>query len=260
MICAIIQARMSSTRLPGKVLKPVLGRPLLAHMLERVSRAHTLHKIAVATTVSSVDTEIVSACEQSGFVCFRGSEDDVLDRYYQTAREFGAEVIVRLTSDCPLMDPVVVDHVVSIFLDGQYDYVSNTAPLPSTWPDGMDVEVFPFPALERAWREAVKPSDREHVTFYLWNNPDKFHVYRVEHDPDWSEYRLTVDYPQDLELVNAVFEALYPSNPAFTLEEIVAFLEAKPRVKKLNQGIIRNIGWQTAFKKDRLAGFGGGSQ
>jgi len=258
-VSAIIQARMNSSRLPGKVLMPVLGKPMLAQMLDRVAQAKSIARIVVATTDQRADDEIAALCRREGYECFRGSEDDVLDRYYQAARRGHADVVVRLTADCPLMDSATIDTVTKTFLDGQYDYVSNTAPLPSTWPDGSDVEVFSFAALQRAWREAVKPSDREHVTFYLWNNPAEFRVHRVEHVPDWSDYRLTVDYAQDLELVRAVFEALYPLSRSFTLKEIVAFLDANPDVKALNRTIGRNTGWHTAFEKDRLAGFGTGA-
>lgn len=257
-ICAIIQARMNSSRLPGKVLKAVCGKPLLALMLERVARARTLSRTVVATTESAEDEEIAKLCRKMDVACYRGSEDDVLDRYYQAARAFDAQVIVRLTADCPLMDQVIIDRVTESFFAGRYDYASNTNPLPSTWPDGTDVEVFSWGALERAWLESVKPSDREHVTFYLWNHPEKFQLHRVEHVPDWSKYRLTVDYPQDLALVRSVFEAFYARNPAFTLSDIVTFLDARPDIMQLNQTIGRNSGWQAAFEKDRLAGFGKG--
>lgn len=254
-VCAIIQGRMGSSRLPGKVLKPILEKPMLIRMVERVSCAHLLNEIIIATTDSDMDEEIVDVCKKNGLSYFCGSEDDVLDRYYQTARTFGTDVIVRLTADLPLIDPAVIDYVVNEFLTGEYDYVANTEPLPSTYPDGMDVMVFSFKALKQAWHEAVKPSDREHVTFYFWNHPEKFRIHRVKHDPDWSEYRLTVDYPEDFELVKAVFENLYPNNPFFTLKDIVGFLESNPNIKKLNRHIVRNIGWQKAFEKDRKVGF-----
>ena len=255
MIVAIIQARLGSTRFPGKVLKSVLGRPLLAHMMERVSHAQLPDQVVIATTGSPADDPIVTLCEQNGYACFRGSDEDVLDRYYRAAQQFGADVVVRLTSDCPLLDPTVIDQVVSVFRQGEYDYVANTVPPPGTYPDGMDVEVFSLWALEQSWQETVKPSDREHVTFYLWRNPHKFRTYRIDCIPDWSDYRLTVDHIQDFLLVKAILETLSPHNPLFSLEEIVDFLEENPHIKGLNRNIARNQGWQTALQKDREAGF-----
>ncbi|MBI2358467.1 MAG: glycosyltransferase family protein [Deltaproteobacteria bacterium] len=254
-VCAIIQARIGSSRLPGKVLRRIDGKPLLGLMLERSAFARGLDQVIVATTDATADNAIARLCDDLGVSCFRGSENDVLDRYYAAATEFCAEAVVRLTSDCPLIDPAVIDHVVAEFNKGGFDYVSNTAPLPSTWPDGMDVEVFSFEALRSAWRQAVKPSDREHVTFYLWKNPTRFRVHRVDCERDLSEYRLTVDYQQDFELVEAVFRALYPSNPAFTIDDITAYLDDNPNVKRLNEGIVRNAGWQAAYEKDTKAGF-----
>jgi len=254
-VCAIIQARMSSTRLPGKVLKPVRGRPLLAHMMERVSRAHNLHEIVVATTVSGADAEIVGLCEKSGFACFRGSEDDVLDRYYQAALQMKCDVVVRLTGDCPLIDPKVIDDVIGAYLSGHYDYVANTAPPVGTFPDGMDVEVFSFGALERAWREAMKPSEREHVTFYFWKNPQLFSTFRYDLPEDLSKYRLTVDYPQDFEVISSVLTELYPQNPQFSMEEVITFLEAHPDILAKNAHVAWNLGWQPALERDRQRGF-----
>lgn len=259
-IYAIIQARMGSSRLPGKVLKPVLGRPLLSHMLRRMRAAQSLTGLVVATTTAPEDDKIVHLCHSESVDCYRGSERDVLDRYYQSAKSVGAKVVVRLTSDCPAMDPAVVDQVVECFLEGDFDYVSNVVPLPSTWPDGQDVEVFPFTILERAWREAVKPSEREHVTFYMWMQPETFRIHRIEHEPDWSKFRLTVDYPEDFQLLKAVFEALHPREEMFTLPDIIAYLESHPKVRRLNSSMVRNAGWQSAFEEDHQAGFVGGGR
>lgn len=254
MIGAIIQARMGSSRLPGKVLLRVLDRPLLGHLLDRLRRSRRLETIVVATTATETDRPIRVFAEAEGVPAFAGSEEDVLDRYHAAAEEYKIDPVVRITADCPLMDPAVVDLVIERFLDGEADYVSNAAPLPATYPDGMDVEVFPFAALRQAWLEAVKPSDREHVTFYLWNHPDRFKLRRVDHSPDWSAYRLTVDYPEDLRLVEAVLNHFLPRNPGFGLDEIVRYLDSSPEVKALNARIGRNQGWASAFAKDRQLG------
>jgi spore coat polysaccharide biosynthesis protein SpsF (cytidylyltransferase family) len=164
-IVAIIQARMGSSRLPGKTIADVAGRPLLLHVVERTQRARRVDKVVVATTDRSSDDPIADLCQREGIQCFRGSEDDVLDRFYRTAQAHGADVVVRITADCPLIDAAVIDKVIARFQAGDCDYVSNI--LRYTYPDGLDTEVFSFAALERAWREAKKPSEREHVTPYL---------------------------------------------------------------------------------------------
>ena len=255
MIGAIIQARMGSSRLPGKVLREVNGRPLLSYMLERVSAARTLDRVVIATTDRLQDDAIVEFCRKQGIFVFRGSEDDVLDRYYQCALRLKADSVVRLTSDCPLIAPWVIDEIVEVYLSGNYDYVANTAPPVGTYPDGMDVEVFSFAALERAWREARKPSEREHVTFYFWQNPHLFKTYRHDLSENLSDYRLTVDYPEDFEVIQAILSTLYPQNPLFTMQEIITFLQQNPEIRARNASIAWNQGWQTAFKKDKQTDF-----
>lgn len=255
MIGAIVQARMGSTRLPGKVLHRVLDRPLLGHLLDRLRLSRRLETIVVATTTAEIDRPIRTFAEAEGVLTFAGSADDVLDRYYRAAEQFKIDPVVRITADCPLMDPGVLDLVIERFLDRDADYVSNAAPPPVTYPDGMDVEVFSFAALQRAWREAVKPSDREHVTFYLWNHPARFKVKRVDHVPNWAGYRLTVDYPEDLRMVETVIVELLSRDPGAGLEQIVQYLERNPEVKAFNARIARNQGWASAFEKDRRQGF-----
>jgi spore coat polysaccharide biosynthesis protein SpsF len=254
-IGAIVQARMGSSRLPGKVLHRVMGRPLLGYLLDRLRLSRRLATLVVATSTLEQDRPIRAFAEAEGIAVFTGSEDDVLDRYYRAAEHYEIDPIVRITVDCPLMDPKVVDLVIERFLGGDAHYVSNTAPLPATYPDGMDVEVFSFAVLQQAWREAVKPSEREHVTFFLWQQPERFKVSRVDHAPDWSEYRLTVDYPEDVPLVETVLKEFLPRDPGFGLAEIIRYLEVNPAIKALNAGIKRNQGWTSAFEKDRQLGF-----
>jgi spore coat polysaccharide biosynthesis protein SpsF len=246
---------MGSSRLPGKVLHRVMGRPLLGYLLDRLRLSRRLDTLVVATSTLEQDRPIHAFAEAESLPAFTGSEDDVLDRYYRAAEHYEIDPIVRITADCPLMDPRVVDLVIDRFLEGGTHYVSNTAPLPATYPDGMDVEVFSFAGLQQAWREAAKPSEREHVTFFLWQQPERFKVTRVDHMPDWSEYRLTVDYAEDLPLVEAVLKKFLPRDPGFSVDEIIRFLEANPAIKALNAGIKRNQGWASAFERDRRQGF-----
>ena len=252
---AIIQARMGSTRLPGKALAPVLGEPLLGHMFERVLLARTLDQVVVATTEASNDDPIAAYCATRDYPLFRGSEGDVLDRYHRAAEHAEASTVVRLTADCPLIDPQIIDRVVDAYQNGAYDYAANTAPPPGTFPDGMDVEVFSRDALDQAWSEAKKPSHREHVTFYFWQHPELFRIHRVDHDPDLSSYRLTVDYPEDLELVRAVLEALQPNSRAFTMSDVIDYLQVHPDLIHLNDHIVPNQGWQPSIQRDREQGF-----
>lgn len=247
----IVQARLSSSRLPRKVLADVGGRPMLARQLERLGRCRVPGKLIVATTTSPDDQAIVDLCQQEKVACTRGSLTDVLDRYYQAAQAHQLEVVVRVTADCPVIDPAVVDEIVTAFREHRLDYAANTAPPDgSTYPDGMDVEVFSMTALERAWREADKPSEREHVTFHFWKNPDRFKTQRFDLPRDLSALRLTVDYPADLEVVRAIYAGLYQTNPSFSLADIVRFLEEHPAVVSKNATIVRNEGWKPALESD----------
>ena len=203
-LVAIIQARMGSTRLPGKVLKDIHGRTMLARVVRRSMRSALIDKVVVATTKNKVDDVIVSECESLGVSSFRGSEADVLDRYYEAAKTFSADIVVRITSDCPLIDPEIIDRVVHAFLDSSPDYASNT--IKSTYPRGLDVEVFTFGALERAWREASAgfPSTcTSHL--YIYQHPDLFKILSVTCDENWSNYRWTVDTKEDLDLIRAIY-------------------------------------------------------
>lgn len=230
-IIAVVQARMSSSRLPGKVLAPVLGRPLLAFELERAARAR-LDALVVATSDEAADDPVAALAEREGLRCFRGSLGDVLDRFYRAAAPMHPEHVVRLTADCPLIDPAVVDRVVRVHLEGGYDYTSNT--LRRTFPHGEDTEVMRFPALERAWREATSAYDREHVTPYLYRNAERFRLGSVEAQEDRSQLRWTVDYAEDLEFVRAVYEALYPTRPDFSTADVIDLLAHRPELAALN--------------------------
>ncbi len=233
----IIQARMASTRLPGKVLRLILHRPMLDYLIERVNFMHTPHSLIIATTTNPRDDVIESFAKTSNTLLFRGSEEDVLDRYYQTCCVYPADIIVRITSDCPLMDPVIIDHALHQFQNNRshLDYLSNT--LHRTFPRGMDIEVFTFEALEIAAKEASNSYDREHVTPFLYRHPERFHLSNFTHNIDISKYRLTVDTPEDFLLISKIFEDLYPKNKKFTLEDILQGFNQHPAWQKINAHI-----------------------
>lgn len=241
---AIIQARMGSTRLPGKVLKEVNGQPLLLHQIRRVKQAKSIDRIIIATSDATQDDAIVKFCEQHVVDYFRGSENDVLARYYNSAKAFGANTIVRLTADCPLCDPTIIDLTVDLFKKEKIDYAANTVPPEtSTFPDGTDVEVFSMAALERAHREAQDGHDREHVTFYFWKHNNGFKTAQLKNNQDYSRYRFTVDYPEDLEVVEFIIKALYRKQHVGTMQEIINLLETNLEIKVKNAKYYFGIGW-----------------
>ncbi|TCS83310.1 cytidylyltransferase domain-containing protein [Tepidibacillus fermentans] len=236
-IVAIIQARMTSTRLPGKVLKKVLDKPLLEYQIERIQRSKHLHEIVIATTTNETDNPIVELANKLGINVYRGSEEDVLSRYHEAAIQYGADIIVRLTSDCPVIDPKVVDNVIQYYLENQsrYDYVSNT--LTRSYPRGMDTEVFTFQALKESYNEAEEKHEREHVTPFIYLRPNRYSLGSVQYITDKSTYRWTVDTPEDFELIRRIIENLYPSNPHFTLEDTITLLETNPDWLEINRMI-----------------------
>lgn len=250
---AIIQARLGSTRLPQKVLLPLTpGHTALSCELARVKQAKLIDKILVATTTSPADQKLIEYLDAIGQEYFAGSEDDVLDRYYNAALDFEAkasDTIVRLTADCPVIDPKIIDQVVGIYLHGGFDFVSNSLQ-PYSYPDGMDVEVFSFRSLEKAWREAVLPSHREHVTFYFWQNPKLFKIYYHKNSTDLSKFRLTLDYPQDYELLKKVVEH-FAQRLDCRMDEIITFLDQHPEIKQINANLVQNAGWQSSLSEDQ---------
>ena len=246
MVTAIIQARMGSSRLPGKVLAPVLGRPLLWHMVQRLRRSSRVQQIVIATTDKAIDRQIVRLAESLDVCVVTGSETDVLDRFYQAAILTKADPVVRLTADCPLIDPELVDRVVDTFTAADVDYAS----LAETYPNGLDTEVFSFGVLAGAWREAVLPSEREHVTPFIWKHPDRFRLLEIPSEQDWTDLRWTVDEPRDLDLVREIFCELYQGNHAFSFFEILQLMVRRPELRRINHGIQRNQGYQISLGKD----------
>jgi len=249
----ILQARFSSSRLPGKVLKTIIDKPMLAHQIERLSKIKSAHKLIVATSNQQSDDAVESLCKELNISCFRGSLDDVLDRYYQAAifhnKNNAIKNIVRITGDCPLIDAEIVDKIIELFLITKVDYCSNCNP--ATLPDGLDVEVFSFSALKAAWKNASKPSEREHVTSYIRHNTNLFSATNFYYKPDLSHLRWTVDEPCDFELVTKIYQALYENNPYFNLDDILSLLKKQPELSLINQEITRNEGLIKSEKLDR---------
>jgi spore coat polysaccharide biosynthesis protein SpsF len=239
-VLAILQARMSSSRLPGKVLMPILGEPMLARQIERARRAATIDRLVVATSTERSDDPVAALCTRLGVDCFRGSLDDVLDRFCKAAERYAPEQVVRLTGDCPLIDPEVIDDVVRFHLAGGHDYSSNT--LPPTFPHGLDVEIFRAACLAEAGREATSPFQREHVTPFLRRQPQRYRLGDFRHSPDLSALRWTVDNPEDFELVCQIYAALYPSRPNFVLDDIVELFKNNPDLARINARYRRNEG------------------
>jgi len=235
-VVIIIQARMTSTRLPGKVLKPILNRPMFSYQLERLRQVTRAHQIVVATTVNVTDDPIVKFCVHENVACIRGSEDDVLSRYVLAAQEHQANTVVRITSDCPLLDPELVDQLIGMYIDAPtVDYVSNLQP--QTWPYGMAVEVFDVNALYEAGREATDPAEREHVTPFINRRPDRYHLQAVTHSEDLSYHRWTVDTPEDFELIYRIFCELYPEHPTFRMGDVLDVLHQNPSWVDLNSHV-----------------------
>lgn len=237
-VVAIVQARMGSTRLPNKVMKPINGVPMIELLLGRLSKATLVNQIVVATSIDDRNKVLVDHVHKIGYACEQGSENDVMDRYIQAAKKHQADAVIRITGDCPLVDPVLVDECVQQFLDQDVDYLCNNHP--PTLPDGLDIEVFKLAALERAQKESDKPFDHEHVTPYL-REPGKFKTATVKNAKDFSNLRWTVDEPADFIVVEKVFNHFYP-NPDFDWKAVLQLQEQHPEWFSLNQDIIRNEG------------------
>lgn len=216
--------------------------------IERLARSKAINKLVVATSDRDDDTPIFYLCRKIGVACFRGSLSDVLDRYYRAAELYGAETIVRLTGDCPLSDPAVIDAGIEFFLKNDFDYVGNC--IERTFPVGLDFEVFRFDCLEIAWREAVLPSEREHVTPFIRNHPERFTIGHYRNPVDLSHHRWTVDEPEDFEFAKAVYEALYRGNPRFTTGDILKLLKKKPQLTRLNYHIAHGEGYRKSLRED----------
>lgn len=251
MIGAIIQARVGSGRLPKKVLKPILGKTAIEREIERIKKSALCQKIILAIPEGKDNDILEKIGKKAGILVFRGSENNVLDRFYQAAKAFALEDIIRLTGDCPLFDWKICDEVISFYLDNKFDYVSNVRP--PTFPDGLDIEIFSFKGLEKTWQNAKLKSEKEHVTSYIANHPEIFKMGNlVRNGNDLSGLRLTLDEKQDLILIRKIYGALYKKKRYFGLEDILKLFFEKPELLKINQSINRNEGFLKSLQEDNL--------
>lgn len=244
-IVAIIQARMGSTRLPGKVLKDICGKPLLWHLVSRVRRAEHVDDVIIAATVSEKDDELERFAADNSLGVYRGSVDDIVDRYLNAGRMHGASIVVRVWGDCPLIDPALIDRLLSLYVQDNCNYANNFNP--PTYPLGMNLEVYSLEVLERIRNETNDAFYREYPFEYIYANSGAFKTAYDRNDTDLSNIHLTVDYQEDLELVREIFRDLYDEEKAFSLKEILELLENHPELRKANLGLARNI----EFNKDK---------
>jgi len=236
-VAAIVQARFGSTRLPGKILKEISHKPMLWHIVNRLSYSKLINKIIIATTTLPEDDQVQEFCEMNNFLFYRGSSDDVLSRYYTAADINKADIVVRITSDCPVIDPVIIDRMLEKFFAENHnlDYLSNV--LPRTFPRGLDTEIFSFNALAKAHHKATQRYEREHVTPYIYNHPEKFTIKNFTNEKDYSFHRWTVDTQEDLLLIENIYNALYNKNELFLFEDIIELFKEHPDLININQNV-----------------------
>jgi len=250
-IYAIIQARMGSTRLPGKVMMDLCGSPVIEHVVKRLNKSNFIDKIIIATSFDSNNVPIIDFCKENDIDYFVGSEDDVLDRYYQAAMDNHMkddDIVIRITSDCPLIDPFVVDKVVEEHISENNDYTTNV--IDCTYPDGLDCEVFNFHVLKDTWVNANLSSQREHVTLYIRDNPDKFKLGNVKNDIDLSDLRWTLDEKEDFIFIKEVYKNLFNEDSFFTMDDVVQLLNDKPELLEINSKFTRNEGLLKSLRED----------
>lgn len=252
-ISAIFQVRMGSTRLPAKALIDIEGKPLLQHVVERVQRSQYIDDIVLATTIKPEDSPIIHFAETHKLKFFTGSEEDVLDRFYQSAKMCSADIVVRITPDDPFKDPEIIDKAIEILLqEGDVvEYVTNT--LPPSYPIGLDIEVFFIKTLEKAWREAKKLSEREHVTPYIWNHPEIFNIRNFSYMEDISHHHWTLDNEKDLLFTREIYKKIYHEKPGFLMQDVLDLLDAEPDLVQINACEEKYAGYLKSLEKDNKA-------
>ena len=248
MILAILQARLSSSRLPGKVLKPIMNKPMLAYQLERLARCKNIDQLIVATSDHPEDLAIADLCQELSVPCFHGPLEDVLARFYLAAENYQPTHIVRLTGDCPLADPELIDDLISYHVQGGYDYSSNCHV--HTFPDGLDAEILTYQSLKTIYQQAQTPAEHEHVTYYVHQHKADFNIGLLSRTPSLAHLRWTVDEPADFELVKHIYERLYPLNPNFSTNDILSLIEREPELATLNTHHQRNEGLARSLAKE----------
>jgi spore coat polysaccharide biosynthesis protein SpsF len=238
---AIIQARMGSNRLPGKVLMPIMGKPMLWHIVRRVCAVPSIDEVLVAVPDDGANKVLRRFCADNKIAHFAGSETDVLDRYYRAAQQFEADPVIRITADCPMVDPQLIERLIQTYKSGRYDHIGVAAGAGAErlgkgrFPDGLDAECFGFSVLARAWRDATDPRDREHVTRYIWNNKQIFRCGELTADVVYPKLRLTVDHAEDFELATKIYESLYSERVPFLLSDVMKFLQSNPALVEVNR-------------------------
>ena len=249
MILGLIQARMGSTRCPGKTLREVAGKPLLWHVIHRLRAAKKLDKIGIATTTNPLDDRIEALGKEEGIPVFRGSEMDILDRLYQSSKQWNASAIVRVTADCPLVDPALVDGLIEFYLKNadRFDCVSNVHP--PSFPNGLDLEIIPFKTLEAAWKETTDPFEREWAMKYIFENPSRFRVGNLAHTENLSHLRWTVDHEEDVVLAQEIFSSLQGAQHVFHMDEVLQLINKRPELTKINSMYSRNHAYQAALQQ-----------
>lgn len=246
-ISVMIQARTGSSRLPGKVLSEIENKPMIWHVINRVKKIKSVQQIALITTKEKSDKVLLDIAENEGIIGFTGDTKDVLNRYYQCAQKISADPIIRITSDCPVIDPYLIEEMLQFFLKNDFDYVSNIHP--ATYPDGLDAEIFSFQTLEKTALSAKLNSEREHVTPYIEKHPELFKIYNFENNTDLSQIRLTVDQKEDLKLIQKIYSLMSPKND-FRLNEILDLISKNPKLLKINSKYKRNEGYLKSLKED----------
>ncbi len=249
-VAIILQARTGSKRLPGKVLKEVLGKPLLWHTIERLKSCKSKDELIVATSSKEQDEPIAEIAKDCNISCFRGSENDVLDRFYQSAKSINAEIIARITADCPLTDPDLIDKMIEFFKTNEFDLAGTG--IPPSYPDGLDADVFSFSALEKAWKESASNVEREHVCPYILNNPDKFKICFLKNEENLSFLRWTLDEEEDFTFINEIYKRLYDNpNKIFKTQEILELIKKNPELAKINNSV-KNVVVYPDLKWDKI--------
>lgn len=233
-IIAAIQARMGSNRLPKKVMREILGKPMLWHIFRRLRTVSNITDVVISTTLNPLDKDIIEFAKEYKIKYYAGSENDIVDRMYQTAKYFDATALIRITADCPVVDPFIVENLVNSFLQNNFDYVSNWSPQKRTYPHGLEVEIYSISCLDRLWNEVKDPLLREWIPFNIHENPDKFDIKILENETDITEFRWTVDYKEDLILIEKIYSELYRDDYIFTMEDILKIIDTTPDLKKIN--------------------------
>lgn len=244
-VTTVIQARMGSSRFPGKILLPLGGKPLLVRMIERVKASKYCGTVVVATTYLNADDPIIDVCKKNSVAFYRGHPTDLIDRHLNVGKKFNTDAVVKIPSDCPLIDPNIIDKVIKYYLDNSnsFDYVSNLHP--PTYPDGNDVEIFSMESLEKAWEDADKELEREHTTPYFWENPDKFKIGNVTWETGLNysmSHRFTIDYEEDYKLIESIYNKLFNKKPFFSLNDILTLLNEEPELSKINEKYL-GVNW-----------------